>query len=97
MGFGELLPRSPAKFCSGHHMSRVFPNHKNATFLRKCKNILAFPLREKTSVEVGQPSTRQNRKRRRGKFVDSDCSVWTETTKDKERICKENPVSGLCA
>ena len=47
-GVWGALSRSPANFCSGNHMSRGFPSHKNAKFLTKCTNILAFPLCEKT-------------------------------------------------
>ena len=56
-GFWRALSRWPTKFCSGRQISRVFPSHKNTTFLTRCTNILAFPLWEKTPIGVGQQST----------------------------------------
>jgi len=70
-------------------MSRVFPSHKNASFLIVHTNISTSTRREKASVVVGQ-SASSHREERTGEGEEgvwiSAGSVWTETAKGEERI-----------
>ena len=82
----------PAIFVFGGHMSRCFPRHKNTTYMTICTEMLTFRRWQKTSVEVGYPSTGHEQEGIWEGAEDvwiSDCRVWTETAKDGERICEE--------
>lgn len=57
VGFKSVLSPCPTEFGSGHHMSWVYPSHKNMTFVTACTNIVTFTQWEKTSVGIRQPST----------------------------------------
>jgi hypothetical protein len=80
-------------------MSRIFPGHKNKTFMTTHKNVLACLELEKTSVGIGQPITghyQAGSDEGEDDDDDDDDDVWisdyrvcTETAKGEERIWKQ--------
>jgi len=64
----------------------MLPSHKNKKFLTMSTKMFTFPRVEETSL--GQPKPATNRKGQ-VRMRKSMSSLWTETGKDEERICKE--------